>query len=38
LRDEAAELVASLQAALGVDVAQAVFDGHAADEKLGGDR
>ena len=38
LRDEAAKLLASLQAALGVDVAQVVFDGLAADEQLGGDR
>jgi hypothetical protein len=38
LRDDAAELLASLQAALGVDVAQVVFDGLAADEQLGGDR
>jgi len=34
----AAELLASLQAALGVDVAQVVFDGLAADEQLDGDR
>jgi len=37
LRDRAAQRLASLQAVLGVDVAEVVFDRLAADEELGRD-